>query len=79
MERPDKKLPTVCWIGLSLGPLLSKFEEFLLNDMYILFVGKDVFQKKKTDELVEPRKKKEVSLIKEHCLNSVVSKTLKLH
>lgn len=58
MERPDKKLPTVCWIGLSLGPLLSKFEEFLLNDMYILFVGKDVFQKKKTDELVEPRKKK---------------------
>ena len=47
MERPDKKLPTVCWIGLSLGPLLSKFEEFLLNDMYILFVGKDVFQKKK--------------------------------
>lgn len=79
MERPDKKLPTVCWIGLSLGPLLSKFEEFLLNDMYILFVGKDVFQKKKTDELVEPRKKKEVSLIKEHCLNSVVSKNLKLH
>lgn len=46
MERPDKKLPTVCWIDLSLGPLLSKFEEFLLNDMYILFVGKDVFQKK---------------------------------
>lgn len=79
MERPDKKLPTVCWIDLSLGPLLSKFEEFLLNDMYILFVGKDVFQKKKTDELVEPRKKKEVSLIKEHCLNSVVSKNLKLH
>lgn len=35
--------------------------------------------KKKTDELVEPRKKKEVSLIKEHCLNSVVSKNLKLH
>lgn len=58
MEGPDKKLPTICWIGLSLGPLLSKFEEFLLNDMYILFVGKDVFQKKKTDELVEPRKKK---------------------
>lgn len=79
MERPDKKLPTVCWIGLSLGPLLSKFEEFLLNDMYILFVGKDVFQKKKTDELVEPRKKKRYPWLMEHCLNSVVSKNLKLH
>lgn len=79
MERPDKKLPTVCWIDLSLGPLLSKFEEFLLNDMYILFVGKDVFQKKKNRWISGTKEKKEVSLIKEHCLNSVVSKNLKLH